>query len=133
MKPNELAKEIKKLDRTTDEFSELFHVMNEMYFTFNDPDEFQTAASVLNLCLHREGAEWLVEILAKLAQNLFEVVHNDVKATHGNFQISGTDYFFDIYQNKDALKSVHAMFRNVILKQASDPSNSPAAGKESGE
>lgn len=108
---------IKKMDRKSDEFAELFHAINDIYFTFDDPDEYQKAALVLNLVLHR-GEEWMVETLAKMANQMHEVVQKDVKATHGNFNIDGKDFFFDLYQNKEALSSVHKMFRNTILKSS---------------
>lgn len=117
MTTEELIRKIKTLDRKTDEFAELFYTVNEMYFTFDDPDEYQLAATALNLVLHR-GEEWMVEILAKIANQLFECVNKDIKATHGNFNIEGKDFFFDLYQNKDALAAVHKMFRNVILRKA---------------
>lgn len=106
---------IKKMDRTSPEFAELFHVVNEMYFTFDKPDAFQMAAGVLNLVLHK-GEEWMVETLAQMANQMHEVVEKDVKATHGNFNIDGKDFFFDLYQNKEALKAVHTMFRNTVLR-----------------
>ena len=117
---------IKKMDRTSEEFAVLFHAVNEMYFTFDKPDEFQTAASVLNLVIHK-GQEWMVEMLAKVAEQMYECIQKDIKATHANFNIEGKDYFFDLYQDKDALKSVHKMFRNTVLMKAEEqgPQTSP--------
>lgn len=108
---------IQKLDQKTDEFAELYQAVNEKYFTFDNPDSFQKAAFALNLVLHR-GEEWMVEVLASIAQQLHECVVQDIKATHGNFNISDKDFFFDLYQNKEALASVHKMLRNTVLRTA---------------
>lgn len=55
-------------------------------------------------------------MLAKMAELMHKVVEKDIKATHGQFTIDGKDFFFDLYQNKDALAAVHKMFRNTVLK-----------------
>jgi hypothetical protein len=115
MKEQKMINEIKKMDRTSDEFAELFHVVNDMYFTFDTPDAFQSSAIVLNLILHK-GEDWMVEMLANMVNQMHECIEKDIRATHGKFNISGKDLFFDLYQNKEALSSVHKMFRNTILR-----------------
>jgi len=112
-----LTAQIKKMDRTSDEFAELFHAVNEMYFTFDDPDEFQKQAALLNLILHK-GEDWMIEALGKIGHQLFECVTKDVKATHGMFNTNGKDYFFDLYQDKEALSAVHKLFRNAVIHKA---------------
>lgn len=116
--------EAQKMDKTSDEFSDLFHGLNELYFTCENPDAFQQASIVLNMVLHR-GDEWMVEILAKLANHLFEVVQQDIKAAHGSFEIDETKkmFFYDLYQNKDAMEQVHKMFRNTVIMKAEEQKN----------
>lgn len=110
-----LIRQIKAMDKTSDEFADLFHTINEMYFDFQEPDSYQQAARVLNLILHR-GDEWMIESMVKIGNTLFEVVKKDIKASHASFVINDKTFLFDLYQNKDALESVHKMFRNAVLK-----------------
>lgn len=104
-----------KMDKSSDEFSDLYHGLNKLYFTVDNPDNFQTSSIILNMVLHR-GDEWMVEVLASFAKHLFDVVQQDIKAAHGSFEIADTKkmFFYDLYQNKDALEQVHKMFRSAI-------------------
>lgn len=41
MTAKQLVSEIEKMDRKSDDFVEVFATVNEMFFTFDDPDAFQ--------------------------------------------------------------------------------------------
>jgi hypothetical protein len=116
VKHKEMFEIINGMDKTSDEFYRLFSIVNEKYFDFDKPDEYQSAAKVLNLILHR-GEDWMVEMLAKLGEQLYEMVENKTPAVHGSFQVKESEIFFDFYTNKDALASVHKMLRNSVLMQ----------------
>lgn len=110
-----------KMDKQTDEFSELYHGLNELYFSVENPDEFQKSSIILNMVLHR-GDEWMVEACAKIANELFKIVNQDQKATHGSFELAESKkmFFYDFYQNKEAIEQVHKMFRNAVMVKVNE-------------
>lgn len=81
-----------------------------------ESDDYQKAAKLLNLILHK-GDEWMVEALATIGNNLFKTVTEKTPATHGSFELAGKLYFYDFYNDKDSLASLHKMFKNTILAQ----------------
>ncbi len=120
MNKSEIIKWISERDPADEDFFEVYCAANQRYFTFNgEGDKFQKSSVTLNLILHR-GEEWMIEILATMGEQFFEVVQKDIPASHGSFEIKGKPYFFDLYQNKESLASVHKMFRNTVLMKANE-------------
>lgn len=67
-----VKKHIEQMDKKTQEFADLFHFINDKYFDFDKPDEFQKSAQLLNAILHR-GEEWQIEACVKLLSDLVRV------------------------------------------------------------
>lgn len=111
---NKTFNEILELDTASEEFYQIHTALNQKYFNFKNPDDYQAAAMVLNLTLHR-GDDWLVQVLAGFANHLFEIVEKNTPAAHGSFEVSGKTFLYDIYKNKDALAQIHKMFKNTVL------------------
>lgn len=112
-----LLKQIMAMDVKSDEFIELYEAINEKYFTFENPDDFQSAAWALNAVLHR-GEEWMVEMCARIANQLFDVIDKDTPASQISFGVKGKTWFCDIYRDKEALGSINKMFRNIVIQKA---------------
>jgi len=113
-----IIKQIQAMDNASEDFWEVFQVANEKYFTVEgEKDDFQQAAIALNAVLHR-GDEWMVQVCAKIAMELFNVVQEGNSAAHGSFALEQGMYFFDIYKDKDALESIHKMFKNAVVMKA---------------
>lgn len=116
----QIIEKAKKMDKASEEFSDLYFGLNELYFDFKEPDGYQSAGKILNLVINK-GEEWMVEACAKIANELFKIVNEDQKASHGSFQIEDKKmFFYDFYQNKDAIEQIHKMFRNAVIMKAKE-------------
>lgn len=116
-----LKKQILALDHKTDEFAELFHVINNKYFTFEKPDRYQQSAMTLNLVLHRESpeTEMLVESLAQLADMIFQVNAGAEAMTMG-FEFNKKRINIDVYTSDKARASLQKMFENTLVVKAKE-------------
>jgi hypothetical protein len=84
------------------------------------------------MILHR-GEEWMVEIMARLGGELFNILEKGLPASHGSFKIEGKrEIFFDFYSDKKELSGLHAMLRNSVLiegkKNAENETAHPSQG-----
>lgn len=117
MKKDIALKIIREMDKKSDEFMDVYAAASEKYWTFEQPNEIQKSGKLLNDILNK-GDSWMIETLGKLAVQLFEVVNKDSQAMHMSFDISGKDYFCDVYQDKEALGSIHKALRNTVMMKA---------------
>lgn len=116
-----LKKQLLALDHKSDDFAELFHVVNEKYMTFENPDRYQQAAMTLNLILHRESPEleMLVESLAQIANMIFEV-QAGAEAMTMNFEFKKKMMNIDIYTSEKAKAALQKIFTNTVVMKAKE-------------
>lgn len=112
-----LKQEILKMDTKSEEFNELFHFVNDKYFTFENPDDYQEAARILDMILRR-GEEWSVFLLVKLYHELLSVVEFGRPAAHGTAHVKGKELFFDFYIDKKQIAKMHTMLKEAVLATA---------------
>lgn len=110
--------QIKKMDKKSDEFFEIYKAVNEKYFDFDEPDEYQRAAQFVNLLLNAAD-EWMLVMVHKLANELFQMVDQKSGARHGSFVVKDErEVFFDLYTDKSALANLGKALRNNVMVQA---------------
>lgn len=112
-----LKKRIDQLDKKTDEFADLFHHINNKYFDFDNPDEFQKSAQLLNTILHR-GEEWQIQACVRILSDLIRV-----EAKGGCFSsmigIKGDnkkikELYFKVYDEPEEIDKLQKLIMNTV-------------------
>lgn len=113
--------DVRKMDKKSEEFFELFKVVNEKYFDFDNPDDYQTAASYLNTILHG-GEKWLIVMMVRLASQLLSVVEEKRPAVTGIFGVKDVEVCFDFYTDKKKMAHMKMLTNkvNVLAKPNKD-------------
>lgn len=116
-----LKKQLLALDHKSDEFSELFHIINDRYMTFENPDRYQKAALTLSMILHRSSPEleMLVESLAQIAEMIFQVQQGAEAMTLG-FEFKNKRMNIDVYTSEKAKAALQKVFENTVVMKAKE-------------
>lgn len=113
-----ILEEIKRMDKKSDRFYQVYLAVTQKYFDFDNPDVNQKAAQVLNAILN-SGDLGKIGVVVKLYSQLIDVMEQDIKATHGSFFTKKGEYHFDIYTDKNALTHLEKMLRQTVTVQGS--------------
>lgn len=112
-KTKEVIDQIKKMGTKTEDFFEVYKVVSDKYWTFDNPDEFQQAAKALVMLAERggDGLEDEVIVTIKLASEIIKMKKANTGAAMGHLGFTdGTKFTFKIYQTQDAMKDFeHAL------------------------
>ncbi len=112
-----LKNQIVKMDKKSVEFFEVYKQVSEKYWDIDKPDADQRARMLLQSLANR-GDNWHCELMVMLANELFKIVEQGHKASHGSFGVKGKDVHFDFYTDKSALSNLEKMLRNSVLLQS---------------
>jgi len=112
----DILKQIEKMDKMSEEFFQIYLAVSQRYFDFDNPDEGQKAASILNLILNQGDTE-KIAVVVQLYSQLIDVMDNGVNAAHGSFGFGNKEYHFDIYTDKTALTNLEKMLRQTVTVQ----------------
>lgn len=112
-----LSKQLLAEDHNTPEFHQLVEAMNDKFFTFDNPDEFQLACKALNLFLHR-GDEWMIQSLVKVAMMLIDVDNGKTEAATMTALLNKGSISVDVYKNTKAKNAIHEMLKNAVVQKA---------------
>jgi hypothetical protein len=96
--------EILKMDKTSDEFFEIYKKISERYWDFDNPSDLQKAAKALVMFAERYDAGKII-LCIKIAESITTMTKNNPVTGHIVFEKE--EYYFDIYENeasKDSLK-----------------------------
>lgn len=114
-----IKKQLSQMDHTSEEFFEIYSLVNDKYWSFEKPDNYQSAALALNALLHK-GEEWLVELTVKVAMQLFEIVDNNTPAVVGSFGVKGKEVHFTFSTEKSALANLEKQLRNTVMVKSKE-------------
>lgn len=109
-----LKKRVDQLDKKTDEFADFYHHVNDKYFDFDSPDNFQSSAQTLNLILHR-GEEWQIEMMVNLWRALASV--DDKGGCQSGINCYGKDkkmIYFKVYDEPEAIDKLQQSLLNTV-------------------
>jgi len=112
--------QIKKLDKKSEEFFEVYKAIAEKYWDFDEPDDYQKAAKLLNMIAER-GDEDQVVVCVKLFEALFKVVEKGGAMT-GEFVIGEKPFHFRIFDNPESLDKLTKSIRNTVMVKHSEES-----------
>lgn len=105
------------LDKESLEFQKVYEIVHDSYWNFppEKVDDYIKAGQLLSRLSSAEGLESIAITTAKVAEEIFKVMHNKSKAAHATIGIDGQSYFFDIYQDRKDLDGLHKMLRNAVV------------------
>lgn len=119
--------EILKMDVKSKEFFEIYKQIDEKYWSFESPDDFQMAAHALHLFATRFEEDKII-LCYKVIEQIMEMYKNKTKSSSGNIVFTDTQYYFDIYEtekDKDALGDMIKNAQEKIGKGDFKVKNSP--------
>lgn len=121
MKAAEILKAIESLDKTSEDFFNVYSATSEKYWDVDVSDPALKARKLMHhLSNTHEDLDWMVEITMMVANNLFKMVEEQHPAVHGSFGVKGKEYHFDFYTDKSALTNLEKMLRHTVIKKANE-------------
>lgn len=110
---------VKNMDVTTDEFFELYNLVNEKYWSFKDPDDHQLAAKTLRLISDKGDPDHLI-LLVKMFEQIIamEQKGGSVQAEVG---FKDKSYFFKISDTADGADKLGKMLMNTVVVKTGNP------------
>jgi len=124
-------KYVKKADKQSEDFFNLVVAVGEKYFDFDDPDEYQMSGALL-WSLILKGEPWLVEMTARLANELLNMVEEGRPSVGGSFGLGGKEYWFQFSDDPKGFGKLEKLMRQNLIMKAKEQSESNC-GKEKGE
>lgn len=118
-----LIKQLEQMDKASEEFFEIYKLVNEKYWQIDDPDEYQKAAMMINLVAN-QGEEWHVSMIGRLAIELFQMVEKDIPAIAGSFVVKNKDVHFNFCTDKNALGNLEKVLRNTVMVKVNESKES---------
>lgn len=110
MNKDKTLKEILNMDVKSEEFFEIYKKISTKYWTFEDPDDLQKAASTLVMFAERFDHDKIIlshQIIAQIVELSKE--NKDNKSVSGHLAFEGCDYYFDIYENENSKDRLQGM------------------------
>lgn len=112
-----LIRQVKQMDKKSEEFSKLYAAVNDMYFTFNDPDHYQKAASFLNLILNRADEHEIISLVF-MYKELKTMLLKGNEAMSGQIGFEGTNIYFQFATSPQAIDRLQKFMGNMIVQTA---------------
>jgi len=110
-----LTKQIESIDVKSDEFFELYKIVSDKYWTFEDPDEYQKAAKLLIMYTERgENYEEQVITIVKLITELFNMEKENRTASMGHVGFKKKNYFFTLATDKKHINKMQEIMGKVL-------------------
>ena len=134
---NEIINKIKNLKNDSNELFEIHEVVNEKYFTFEKPDDFQTCLKALNAILNKSDPEEVM-VAIKIFIQIFEMKQNNLPSAIINLGFkNGIDYVVEIFKDGlardslcDAIKKVSSGAKPIKNKYGKSYFNKKERSKE---
>ena len=111
-----LKKQIKALDKGSEDFFEVYKMVWEKYWDFDDPDHFQQSAKAMAMFAER-GDEQLVIVLTKM---MTEMIKMDPKyqvkkcdAVSGTVGFKDKEFYFTVSTDKTQIAKLQQMMMNM--------------------
>lgn len=118
MKAAEILKAIESLDKTSEDFFNVYSAISEKYWDVDVSDPALKARKLMHhLSNTHEDLDWMVEITMMVANNLFKMVEEQHPAVHGSFGVKDKEYHFDFYTDKSALTNLEKMLRKTVIME----------------
>ena len=114
-----LKKEILSMDVKSDDFWDVVCLVNEKYYTIENPDDYQLSAKTMIMWLMKSVNAWEDHVIVaqKIITELFMMKHKEHKSCTGTIGFDDATYYFDIYTSeveKDKLnKTIFDIGRKV--------------------
>ena len=112
-----MVSQIKRMDKTTEEFFEIYKAVSDMYWTFDDPDPEQQMRSLLNAITNRGDTEHVV-LLVKMYETMLPLFIGKTDAVSAELGFGGRSYFFKISTSPDALDKMKKIIENTVVVKA---------------
>jgi len=106
-----LKKQLDALDVKSKDFFEIYTMISDKYWTFEDPDDFEKAAMVLRMYTERANGNYEEQLIAieKIITELFLMEKDGVKAKKGHLVFKDKEYFFSIGVNEKEVDGLDDM------------------------
>lgn len=126
-----IAEQISKMDVKSEEFFELYKLVDEKYWTIENPDQDQMSRSTLRTVINN-GEAWLCEMLVNLTSQLLRVAKEGGE-TAGSFGIDKKEIWFTFSDKPGPLGKLQTALRNTVIVKAREQSESNQAEGDKGE
>lgn len=111
-----IADQISKMDVKSEEFFELYQLVDEKYWTFENPDKDQMTRSTLRAVINN-GETWLCEMLVTLTKQLLTAV-KDGGEVAGSFKVEDREIWFTLSDKPGRLGKLEKMLMNTVIVRA---------------
>ena len=100
--------EILKMDVKSDEFWQIYKTIDDKYWTFENPDEFQKAAQALHMFATRFEEDKVI-LCCKMAEQIVSMHTKKSTAATGHLVFQNQQYYFDIYESEPSKDKMQSM------------------------
>lgn len=105
------------LDKGSEEFQNVFELVNDSYWDIKDPDDHQQAAKLLNTISTR-GEFAQVALIAEIAKQIYKMEIDKIEALTFEIGLAGRNYNVDISTNKTAFNKMKKILENTVMVKA---------------